>query len=304
MYSRHFSACRWLLELVYDKEMITRREIDELWMKEKNLSDGLAMDPRNLQRYKKTLKESFGIDICCKQGGDYAYFIKNPEILQNNHLPIWLLNILAINEKMKRCLSLMNRIRLEYIPSGGEKLETVIDAMLGNQKMAFRYQKYGNVEWRDFIVGLCGLVLYRRRWYIIGELENQKKYTFSIDRMISSSLTNMEYVVDPSFSIDDYFCEIYGIYNSGRALERIVLRAFGEEAYHMRDLPIHQSQQDIGSGDGYSDFMIKVRPNKELMSYIISRSNCLKILSPEPIVEEFKEIIASIMKNYQSVMIL
>ena len=92
MYSRHFSACRWLLELVYDKEMITRREIDELWMKEKNLSDGLAMDPRNLQRYKKTLKESFGIDICCKQGGDYAYFIKNPEILQTNHLPIWLLN--------------------------------------------------------------------------------------------------------------------------------------------------------------------------------------------------------------------
>lgn len=304
MYSRHFSACRWLLELVYDKEMITRREIDELWMKEKNLSDGLAMDPRNLQRYKKTLKESFGIDICCKQGGDYAYFIKNPEILQNNHLPIWLLNILAINEKMKRCLSLMNRIRLEYIPSGGEKLETVIDAMLGNQKMAFRYQKYGNVEWRDFIVGLCGLVLYRRRWYIIGELENQKKYTFSIDRMISSSLTNMEYVVDPGFSIDDYFCEIYGIYNSGRALESIVLRAFGEEAYHMRDLPIHQSQQEIGSGDGYSDFMIKVRPNKELMSYIISRSNRLKILSPEPIVEEFKEIIASIMKNYQSVMIL
>jgi hypothetical protein len=72
----------------------------------------------------------------------------------------------------------------------------------------------------------------------------------------------------------------------------------------MRDLPIHQSQQEIGSGDGYSDFMIKVRPNKELMSYIISRSNCLMILSPEPIVEEFKEIIASIMKNYQSVMIL
>ena len=103
---------------------------------------------------------------------------------------------------------------------------------------------------------------------------------------------------------DDYFCEIYGIYNSGRALESIVLRAFDDEAYHMRDLPIHQSQQEIGSGDGYSDFMIKVRPNKELMSYIISRCNRLKILSPEPIVEEFKELVASIMKNYQSVMIL
>lgn len=302
MYSKHFSACRWLLELVYDKEMITRREIDELWIKEKNLSDGLAMDPRNLQRYKKTLKECFGIDICCKQRGDYAYYIKNPQILKNNHLPIWLLNILAINEKMKRCLSLTNRIRLEYIPSGGEKLETVINAMLGNQKMAFRYQKYCEVEWRDFIVGLCGLVLYRRRWYIIGELDNQKKYTFSLDRMISSSLTNMEFEVDPNFNIDEYFSEIYGIYNSGRDMESIVLRAFGEEAYHMRDLPIHQSQQEIGIGEGYSDFMIRVRPNNELMSYIISRTNRLKILSPEPIAEEFKKILASIMKNYQSVM--
>jgi hypothetical protein len=109
-------------------------------------------------------------------------------------------------------------------------------------------------------------------------------------------------VIDSGFSIDAYFSEIYGIYNSGRNLESIVLRAFGEEAYHMRDLPIHQSQQEIGSGDGYSDFMIKVRPNNELMSYILSRSNCLKILSPKPVVENFKGIVTSIMNNYQSVM--
>jgi predicted DNA-binding transcriptional regulator YafY len=81
-------------------------------------------------------------------------------------------------------------------------------------------------------------------------------------------------------------------------MTRIVLRAFGDENYYLRDLPIHKSQREIGSGDGYTDFMIELRPNKELIAYLLSRRERLKVLSPDSIVEEMKAGIDKMKANY------
>jgi hypothetical protein len=79
---------------------------------------------------------------------------------------------------------------------------------------------------------------------------------------------------------------------------KIVIRAFGDEAFYLRDLPIHKSQKEIGNGGNYTDFMIELRPNNELISYLLSRKNRLKVLSPDCIVEEMKETIEGIATIY------
>ena len=224
-----FRACKWLLELLKKEKNQTMNEICKAWGKEKALSGGLEMLPRSFHRYKKTLREEFGVEICCRDK-DYAYYIKNPEILDDQNIPQWMLNTLSVDEKLKECISLMNRIRLERIPSGGHKLDTVTYAMLRDRKLIFKY---------------------------------------------------------------------HGIYNSGRDITNIVLRAFDDEGFYMRDLPIHPSQKEIGAGNGYVDFMISVRPNNELMSYVLSRKDRLKVLSPEPIVDEMKAAVLSIYNLYQ-----
>jgi hypothetical protein len=104
--------------------------------------------------------------------------------------------------------------------------------------------------------------------------------------------------VDPNFDVNEYFGEFYGIYNSGRDIMKIVIRAFGDEAFYLRDLPIHKSQREIGSGDGYTDFMIKLRPNKELIAYLLSRRERLKVLSPDCIIDDMKAAITAMMANY------
>jgi hypothetical protein len=211
------------------------------------------MLPRSFHRYKNTLSEEFGVEICCRDG-DYAYFIKNPEILGDHRIPQWLLKTLSVSERLRECISLKNRIRLEYVPSGGRKLEVVISAMQKDRKMNYKYQRYGSAERKSMEAGVCGLVLYNQRWYILGEFDDRKRYTFALDRIWDPEVSDAVFVADTTFDVNQYFSEFYGIYNSGRETTNIVLRAFDDEPYYMRDLPIHPSQKEIGIGDGYADF--------------------------------------------------
>ena len=294
-----FRACKWLLEFLKKERSQKIDEICKAWGKEKELSGGLEMLPRSFHRYKKTLREEFGVEICCRDR-DYVYFIKNPEILDDHNIPQWMLNTLSVDEKLRECISLMNRIRLEKIPSGGSKLDAVTYAMLRDRKLRFKYQKYGSTERKLIELGVCGLILYNQRWYILGEFDDTKKYTFSLDRMWNPELSEEGYSPDPSFNVNAYFSEFYGIFNSGKDISNIVMRAFDDEAFYMRDLPIHPSQKEIGAGSGYVDFMISVRPNNELISYVLSRKNRLKVLSPDTFVNEIKAAALSISNLYQN----
>lgn len=210
----------------------------------------------------------------------------------------FMLSTLAMNEKLIDCKALMNRIVLESVPSGGEKLDIITDAMLKEFKLGFEYVRYGSSELKEHIADVYGLVLYNQRWYILAGFGEEKKYTFALDRMKRTWITKEKSQVDPAFDAVAYFDEFYGIYNSGREIMKIVIRAFGDESCYLRDLPIHKSQREIGSGGDYTDFMIELRPNKELISYLLSRKNRLKVLSPDCIVEEMKEAIEGISALY------
>lgn len=297
MYTNVYRCLKWIIEKFMEKKYLTLNDLNELWVKEEDLSDGLEMRRKTFYNHRKALKEKFGIDICLRDEG-YAYYIRNPEIIRNNSLMNFMLSTLAMNEKLIDCKALMNRIVLESIPSGGEKLDVITDAMLKEFKLGFEYIRYGSSELKEHIAEVYGLVLYNQRWYILAGFGEEKKYTFALDRMKKAWMTKEKSHVDPAFDAVAYFDEFYGIYNSGREIMKIVIRAFGDESYYLRDLPIHKSQREIGSGGDYTDFMIELRPNKELISCLFARKNRLKVLSPDCIVEEMKEAVGEMSVLY------
>ena len=297
MYTNVYRCLKWIIEKFMEKKYLTLEGLNELWVKEEDLSDGLEMRRRSFYNHRKALKEKFGIDICLRDEG-YAYYIRNPEIIRNNSLMNFMLSTLAMNEKLIDCKALMNRIVLESIPSGGEKLDVITDAMLKEFKLGFEYIRYGSSELKEHIAEVYGLVLYNQRWYILAGFGEEKKYTFALDRMKKAWMTKEKSHVDPAFDAVAYFDEFYGIYNSGRDIMKIIIRAFGDESYYLRDLPIHKSQREIGSGGDYTDFMIELRPNKELISCLFARKNRLKVLSPDCIVEEMKEAVGEMSALY------
>ena len=102
MKTQYNRSCKWLIEKLKNKDNMTFEDINKEWVKESNLSDGMEMRRKTFYNYRKTLRESFGIEVVCKNGGNYAYYLKNPEILMNESLAEWMLTTLAIDKQRTR----------------------------------------------------------------------------------------------------------------------------------------------------------------------------------------------------------
>ena len=72
--------------------------------------------------------------------------------------------------------------------------------------------------------------------------------------------------------------------------QRIVLRAFGNERYAMRDLPLHHSQKEVGVGGDYVDFEVRLHSTSDFLAQILSRGRWLKVLEPEDIALKIKRM--------------
>ena len=82
-------------------------------------------------------------------------------------------------------------------------------------------------------------------------------------------------------------------------VERVVLRAYGDESLYLRDLPIHHSQVEIGDGDGYTDFECYVRPTLDFCGQILSRGCRLQVLKPQSLADKIHQMLADALKNYE-----
>lgn len=297
--SKVYRSCRWIVEKLTKHQRLSFDEINEMWKEDDDISNGAELNKRTFHRYQEVLKDVFGIKVVSRIGGDYAYVISNRDALSDESMPLFMLNTLSVNENLRACYHIRERIRLEHVPSGGENLVKVFKAMSENRMLEVDHLKYEKPELKHFIMEPYCAVLYNQRWYVLGKLENGKLYTFSIDRMKKMVISEKRFVMDEGFSASAYFDDIIGIYNSGRPKEKVIFRAFGTEPAYLRDLPLHHSQKEIGSGDGYSDFMIEVRPNNELIASLLYQRKRVKVLSPASIVEEMKAAATEIKDLYE-----
>jgi hypothetical protein len=73
-------------------------------------------------------------------------------------------------------------------------------------------------------------------------------------------------------------------------VETVVIRAFGKEANYLRDLPLHHSQKEVETTDAYSDFSLTLSPTADFFSPLLSRGAAIKVLSPQWLADEIKQL--------------
>lgn len=124
-----------------------------------------------------------------------------------------------------------------------------------------------------------------------GQASGLYPITLSFDRITSLILTDEPFAVDPDFDAEAFFSEYFGVMTDDRIpLQRIVLRAFGNERYALRDLPLHPSQQLVEDKGEYVDFELFLRPTSDFLAHILSRGRWVKIISPESIAQRISDM--------------
>ncbi|MBQ3636129.1 MAG: WYL domain-containing protein [Bacteroidales bacterium] len=309
--ARLFREYCWIIDTIRRAGKITLAEINKKWG-ERIESEGNEIPRTTFNRHRAAILEMFGIIIECDRRNDYTYYIENAEELKENTIQNWLWSTLSVRNMIEDNVAVRGRILIESIPSGDETLRTVIEAMKEGRQLMIGYKRYGAVMGNRVAVQPYCVKVFNRRWYMLGRIErvrevNGKRRTegvltvFAIDRIESIRMMETRFEVDKKFDAEEYFGECYGIVvGDGTEAERIVIRAYGKEAHYMRDVPIHRSQKEIAETEEYTDYEMRVRPTSDLVSYIMSRGENIKVIEPESLAEKVRERLRAAMEVYEN----
>ena len=118
----------WVIETIYRKRKISFKELNELWLRD-DISRGVEIPKRTFDNWRYVIWDMFGISIANENRGEYRYFIENEEDISKNGLRSWLYNTFCVSNALANSQSIKDRIILEYVPSGQNYLQPIIEAI-------------------------------------------------------------------------------------------------------------------------------------------------------------------------------
>lgn len=305
-----FKEYIWLIETIRKNGRMTLGEISELWQQQGE-SDGQELSRTTFNRHRDSILDIFGVIIECDRKDGYRYYIENEEVLKENSIQNWMFSTLSVSNMLDGNAGLQDRILLESIPSGGDKLRQIIDAMRENRRIRMQYHKYSSAESKHYTLEPYCLKLYNRRWYMLVKKadaptpnnDDTKKgdlFIFSLDRIENIEILQTKFTIDKNFDAVAYFNDCFGIMVDGSLkTERIVLRAYGLKPYYLRDLPIHHTQKVIKKTDNYTDYELRLRPAEDFIEYLLSLSTWSRVLEPEWLVKEMQQRLKNGLDRYK-----
>ena len=283
-----FKQYVWLVDTIRRARRISLADLSECWQRT-DLSDGKPLSRTTFNRHRNAVEEIFGITIACY--ADNRYYIVDNEFFRSDTVQQWMLNTLTVSNIVGEVRGLHDRILLESIPAEGETLRLVVEAMQRSVKLHLTYRSYRSNNLSDWTVEPYCIKLFRRRWYLLCHFAGNGFIVLSFDRITSLELTDETFAVAPSFDAEAFFAEYFGVMTDDRIpLQRIVVRAYGNERYALRDLPLHPSQKLIAEADDHVDFELTLRPTSDFLAHILSRGQWVKIISPKAIAQKISEM--------------
>ena len=156
----------WVIETIYRRRKISFKELNELWLRD-DISRGVDIPKRTFDNWRYVIWDMFGISIVNENRGDYRYYIENEEDISKNGLRSWLYNTFCVSNALANSQSIKERIILEYVPSGQNYLQPIIEAMKENHVLNMTYHSYWKDEENNFDVQPYCVKLFRQRWYIM-----------------------------------------------------------------------------------------------------------------------------------------
>ena len=284
-----FKEYIWLVNTIYHAKAISLADINRKWLLT-DMSDGIEMARTTFYRHKCAIEDIFGIIIECDKKNGNKYYISNERVLNEESVQNWMLSTLSVGNIVEESQSLHDRILLEHIPSGGERLQQVIRAMKESRSIQITYRRYTSASSSSFILDPYCVKLFRQRWYLVGKLSNGLLATFAFDRMEELEILHKKFKIEEDFDARDFFSESFGIVVDEKIpMQRIVLRAYGYEPYYMRDLPLHHTQREINTTEEYADFELTLRPTSDFKTKLISRGEWLEVLEPQTLADEIRD---------------
>lgn len=293
-------------------------------VKIKELANELEVSERQVRRYKREIDKYFNIKSVTGSDGGYTlvdnYFpFKN--ILTENEISklkflinslsyenslelieiLDKLNLKILNNK-KKCLNNEEvihyskpKLKLEQINKIYNQILLAID---NRNEIIFEYcDNHGKCSRRK--VQPHKLLLFKGEYYLVSKclLRNEIRY-FKLTRIKEYIITG--FVFERNIDIDEFLKEqeknSLGIY-SGEEMD-LLLEITPPMANTIKERIWVDNQEIIEKNDGKIIYKARIKQGPEVISWILSMSDCVKVISPKSLRIEIKEKVEKILENF------
>lgn len=282
----------WIVNTLRKRNRLTLSELNELWVSDE-VAEGNPLPRSSFNKYRDAILDMFGLIIDCDS--TYHYYISNPGEVDEDQTKQWMLSMLTTGLTLSGSSAIKDSVILENVPAGFEFLPVILQAIRQTRTIMMGYQKFGFEPYTK-PVDPYAVKLFRQRWYLLAD-NGERMSVYSFDRMQSATLTDQRFARPKDFSPEDYFAEYFGVMTDGTPLEHVVLRAYGKMANLLRTLPLHASQRELESGDGYTDYALDIRPSIDFVSELLSKIDGLDVLEPQSLKEKISRILNDALKR-------
>ena len=304
MISKTYFRYIWLLDTLLNSNPLTIDEINMLW-EDCPASDGQPIPLRTFHEHRKGIKEMFDVEIVCDRSRGNVYYVKNPEVLDEQRLSKWLLRKYSIPQDFATFNGMKDRIMLEEIPLGTAFLDAIIEAMKQNLELQVDYQRFENEKEEHlqmFHIQPYALRAFNHRWYLLGYLKEQNGLrTIALDRILDLKVLTDSFKLPEDFDVRKYFANVVGVYVSeDLPITKVKIRAYGVQAEYLRSTPLHKSQSECRSKHGeFAEFTYRLCITPELVSQLLSMGEKVEVLEPKELREEMKKGISNMFNFYK-----
>lgn len=183
---------------------------------------------------------------------------------------------------------------------GSEWIPMIVQALNENQKIRFVYQKHGSSKSKTMIFEPYLLKEDRHRWYLLGRSkpEGDPTWTYGLDRILELEI--LPETFDPvPFDFENYYEHVMGITVHETNPEEIVLSFTPKQGKYLQALPLHLTQKELLNNNEEYRISIKVKPSWEFYEKILGYGANVRVLSPQPVIDQLKDIIEKLSEQYE-----
>lgn len=298
--SKHGTIRRYTLEI----EKISREQFPSFQeIKDYLFEHGFEIGDRTIQRDIEQIRFEFGIEI--KYDRDKNGYYIDYENSLNTESFFRFLEIVNTAELLTESL-LESKDSLKHISfdTGGglkgiENLRPLLKAIKDNRKISFTHFNFHTEKSRKYTLKPYLLKEYQNRWYVVGIIGGISEFrTFGIDRIENLEIKAETFKPDKKLNPIEMFNKAIGLVYSENTMQTIVLSFTPTQGKYIKTLPLHPTQKILIDDENECRISLKIIPNYELTQQILKYGATIKVIEPQWLVEEIKEILKRTFEKY------
>lgn len=192
---------------------------------------------------------------------------------------------------------------ISYGKSGYEWIDILFEAIKNQETLQIVYKKNAN-EISNKTLSPYLLKEFRKRWYLIAydHAENRKcTKVYALDKIKEIKESEIKFYSDTFFDPKDYFKYTFGIHHElfNKPID-IVLDFYGTQIDQLINHPLMATQKStLIEGGKVLRVELQVYNSYEIKREILSYGKGVKVISPESLANDIKEIAQSIVEQYK-----